>query len=484
MSIWNMSYKIKTKNKVLDENIDTDILIIGAGITGMMTAYYLDNNKSICIVDKNKIGHGITLNTTAKINYFQGTIYSNIEKSTNKDMATNYLNLQKDAIECYKEVIKKEKIDCDFKKVPSYVFASKDSDINKLDNEISFLKEKGIIVKEGKLPININNYKSYYVEDTYIFNPLKFLQGIYNILDKRKVNIYEDSKIIRIEKEDNYYICYGTNFKIKANKIVLACHYPFYLSSPLLPLRSYIEKSYIIVSKVNKDKNFTAISIGNPMYSVRYYQDNDNIYQISLGSSHNTSVKQNDIANFNNVQKNFNIKTKDIVCKYSNMDIMTTDIMPYIGSVDNNLYLGSCYNTWGMTNGIMAGKIIADIILNQKNKYSEIFSPKRINKSNLIKGGIIIGSALKSFVGTKLNKNKSWYSKKIIFKNINGKNVGIYIDENNKKHIVYNKCPHLGCSLIFNEVELTWDCPCHSSRFNIDGECIEGPSNYDIAYKG
>ena len=67
-------------------------------------------------------------------------------------------------------------------------------------------------------------------------------------------------------------------------------------------------------------------------------------------------------------------------------------------------------------------------------------------------------------------------------KNINGINVGIY-KENNKTYKVNTKCPHLGCSLIFNEKEKTWDCPCHASRFDINGKCIKGPSKYNISYK-
>ena len=96
---------------------------------------------------------------------------------------------------------------------------------------------------------------------------------------------------------------------------------------------------------------------------------------------------------------------------------------------------------------------------------------------------IIAYGELKSFLGTKINKNKKWYNKNIKFYKKNGKNIACYIDELGKEHKIYNKCPHLGCSLIFNEEEKTWDCPCHSSRFNLDGECIKGPSNYDIKYK-
>ena len=82
-----------------------------------------------------------------------------------------------------------------------------------------------------------------------------------------------------------------------------------------------------------------------------------------------------------------------------------------------------------------------------------------------------------------LQKQKVWY-KNVIFEKRNGKNIAIYIDDKNKEHIVYNLCPHLKCGLIFNEIEHTWDCPCHGSRFDIDGNVIEGPSNYNITYKG
>jgi len=92
-------------------------------------------------------------------------------------------------------------------------------------------------------------------------------------------------------------------------------------------------------------------------------------------------------------------------------------------------------------------------------------------------------SSIKSIIDTKICKNKPFYSKNVIFKKKNGKDIAIYTDNNGIKHIVYNKCPHLKCNLIFNEEEKTWDCPCHSSRFDIDGFVIKGPSNYNISYK-
>ena len=169
---------------------------------------------------------------------------------------------------------------------------------------------------------------------------------------------------------------------------------------------------------------------------------------------------------------------------WSNKDIITSDYLPYIGLIEDNLLIATGYNTWGMTNSTIAGSVISDIILNKENKYINLFNPKRsFNMGKLLNFPLVLGSNVKSYVGSLINKNKSWYSENIKFMNLDGKSVGIYTDDKNKEHIVYNKCPHMKCGLIFNEVEKTWDCPCHGSRFDISGKCIEGPSNYDITYK-
>ena len=479
MSIWNK--KEKTENiKVLNKDIVTDILIIGAGITGMTTAYFL-KDKNVTIVDANLIGHGVTLNTTAKINYFQERVYTKIKGIRGGKYAVKYLNSQICAIKAIKEIIEKNNIECDFKQVPSFVFANCESEIEPLNKEIEFLKQNNIKVYEKELNISIKNYKSYCVDDTYIFNPIKYLNGLKKIL--KDINIYENTKITNIEKQESSYICHTDNYKIKAKKVVIATHYPYFLLPLLMPVKTEIEKSYIVVSKVKKDGEFTCISSSSPVYSCRFYNDGNDIYQISLAESHNTSIKQNDKEHFNNVKKVFKLKEKDIVMTYSNQDMMTPDYMPYIGKIKNNMYIGCGYNTWGMTNSVLASKIISDLILEKENEYIEIFNPNRFNLANLVKLPIIMLSQIKSFLGPKLNKNKSWYSNRISFIDKNGKSLAIYKDESGFNHLVYNKCPQLGCSLILNEEETTWDCPCHSSRYDIDGKCIKGPSNYDISYK-
>ena len=172
MSIWNRK-EIKRDIQKLNKDIETEILIIGAGITVMTTAYFL-KDKNVCVVDANLIGHGVTLNTTAKINYFQERIYTKIKNIRNEECAKKYLKSQVNAIKDIKNIIEKENIDCDFKRVDSYVFSNKESEIEKLKKEVEFLKENNIHIKEKKLPSKIIQYSSFCVSDTYIFNPIKY----------------------------------------------------------------------------------------------------------------------------------------------------------------------------------------------------------------------------------------------------------------------------------------------------------------------
>ena len=161
---------------------------------------------------------------------------------------------------------------------------------------------------------------------------------------------------------------------------------------------------------------------------------------------------------------------------WSNIDIMTNDGLPYVGEIKEGLLLGTGYNTWGMTNGILAGKILSDLILKRNNTYKILFDPKRVNSSMVIQGVVDGYYSLEGYLNGLLSN-----SDKISYQKQNGKEVAIYRDDQSE-YKVYTKCPHMGCRLIFNEVEKTWDCPCHASRFDIDGKCISGPANQDISY--
>lgn len=474
-SIWlhDLNYQ---PNASLTENIDVDVLIIGGGITGLSVAYELINsNLKVCLVERNSIGHSTTGKSTGKLTFLQELIYSDLNKMYDFETSRKYNESQQFAIKHAKDIIYENKIDCFLEKVSSYVFTNIEKEIDKIKEEYDILKKMGIDVNAtNKLPDKSDILLGISVNNTYVFHPLKYLIKLKDIITSNGIKIYENTNVLKIDKKDDFLVSTDT-YQIKAKKIVLALHYPYFLFPYLMPLKVHLEKSYIAAYKVNDNKMFSAITSKKPTTSIRY-TTLEKTYKICLNGSHNLSFDNNYSKKFNKLKKEFGDKPDYI---WSNRDIITSDKLPLIGELDKNLYIGTGYNTWGITNGILAGVIIKDKILNKNNPYSELFNPKRSLKNKIINYPINICSSAISFMTSKINKNKSFYKSSVYFEN----GLGIYITKDGKKHIVYNKCPHLGCSLIFNEVEKTWDCPCHGSRFNIDGKVIDGPSNYDISYK-
>lgn len=471
-TIWLEDLEEKNESK-LKESINADILIIGGGITGISSAYFLKEQKlKIVLVERNKMFHGVTSKTTAKLNYLQGITYTKIKKTYNEDIAKLYLESQKEAIQIVKKIIKEENIECDFEKVISKAVSTKKK--KELKKEYSFLKNQNINVEEFEK----NNMYSIQVSDTYVFHPLKYLSKLIDKSKEKNISFFENTNIIKIKKERNNYIAFTEdNYQIKANKIILACHYPFFLFPFFLPIKTYIEKSYIRANLVNKNEHFTMITTEPNILSERFLKSKGETYKITLTNSHKIDSRWNENKNFDA------LKSIEPSYYWSNEDIMTYDNLPFIGELKENLYLATGYNTWGMTNGTLGGCIISDLVLNRENKYQHIFDPKRKNAGKkLIQYPINIISNTKSFIGNKLIKQKKWYPENLVFKKENGTLIAVYTKEK-KEYIVTPTCPHMGCTLLFNEVEHTWDCPCHASRFDINGKCIKGPSKYNITYK-
>ena len=468
----------------LKEDIVCDILIIGGGIAGLSTAYHLkDSNKKIVLIEKNKCGLGATAHNTGKLTWMQDLIYSKLESNYNKDIAKLYLDSQKEAITIVESIIKENNISCHLTKTKSYVFSNKDEDEKDFNKEIEFYKNNNIKYKIlSDLPIKYPNKYVLETEDSYVFNPYEYLIGLKNIL-KNKINIYENTRCIEVKKEEDIFITKTLdNYTIKSREVVIASHYPMFIVPFFTPFKTKVERFFIGASTSKENKDIQIISHNKPVISMRYYEKDKENYFIYGRRSH--SITKNldircDYQELNNEYKNY--FNKDIEYFYHTHDLMTYDSLPFIGEISPNMYIATGFNKWGNTNGTIAGKIISDIINNKQNKYKDLFNPKRgisLDKvKNLPLYNIEVGTR---YISNKIKSSKEYYEDNVKIEMINGKKCGVYIDENNKRHIVSNICPHMKCNLIFNYIDKTWDCPCHASRFDIDGNVIYGPSVFNI----
>lgn len=457
----------KTKFPVvssLDNNQEMDIAIIGGGITGLTTAYYLkDTNKRIALFDKGKIGCEITSNTTGKITYLQGDIYQKLGKAKGRE----YYSSQKYAIDSLLKIISCERIDCDLEKVPMIVFTSDIKNVDKID------KEKELIEEFGSVTFPVSNEKikrGFGVNDSYIFHPLKYLAGLTRVL-KNKISFYEDTMVFDMKKEEDYYVIRTVKGDFKAKKVVIACFYPFFIIPNFFPLKNYIQREYVNVARVKKKYDFSAINIDEDLHSIRFYK-NFLIYgsnrhrltsEIDYGKHYQKS--KDDFTNFFGVEPEFT---------WMNQDIVSHDLLPFIGKINSSLFLGVGYRGWGMTNGTLAGKIIADNILGYENSFDKLFSPGRIGVS------LFVNSFLGTFHYMKVYAQSLWKKNNPSYIRFNGFTYAFYKDKEHKIHKIKLLCPHMKCHLVFNSYEKTWDCPCHGSRFDLDGNVICGPAKENL----
>lgn len=445
----------KSKYKSLQEDISCDVLIIGGGLTGLSIAYYLNEaNLKTVLVERNYLGSGASCRSTAKINYLQDILYK-----ISKDKVNSYIKSQRYGIELLTNIINENKIKCDLEKKTSYLFANNDNEIKNIKKIETYLKDNNISYNKKVMPIDINYKYSISVNDTYTFNPALYINELKKLLTN--IDIYENTFIEKIEKKNNYYVLYTKNHFLRAKKVVIASWYPFFIKPFFFPLKAHLEKSYLSCFQTKNKKDITGINLEREVKSFQYTKD----YFIYLINSHILCNGDNSL-NFSSLVK----KHPDFI--WSNIDIITNDHLPFIGKIQDNLYIGTGYNTWGNINSCLSGKIISDMILGKENEFVKLFDPKRHTTFKKIGNNLVnCFYNAKGFVKYLLFKQEKVYYEG---------NKAIYVSPKGKRYVVKKRCPHLKCTLIFNKEERTWDCPCHGSRFDLEGNCIFGPSEYDI----
>ena len=474
-SVWSESCKFR-KREALNKDIKTDVLVIGAGIAGILTAYMLkQKGREVVVIDAAEIASGNTKNTTAKITSQHDLIYSKLIAEFGEEKARQYAKANELAIKKYKEIIEDKRIECDFEEKPAYVYSLNEVDV--LKEEAKVAKNLGIdaeFVQEANLHFKIKGAVKF--NNQAQFNPLKFLKGISN-----ELVIYENTRALEIK--ENLVVTSGGN--ITANNIVVATHYPIMNAPGYYFMKMHQERSYVLALENTSEIDGMYIDINKEGYSFRTY---NNLLLLG-GISHRTGENEEggSYDELRKVAKKLYPKAKE---KYywSAQDCMTIDGIPYIGRYSSetpNIYVATGFNKWGMTSSMVSAMIISDMISEKENDFSEIFSPRRFDLSlsiNNIANDLI--ETAKNFIAQKvyipsseIEHIKNGHGGIIEY---NGEKVGVYKNKEGKEFFVSTKCTHLGCQLSWNADELTWDCPCHGSRFDYKGRLIGSPATKDL----
>lgn len=472
----------------LQRNEHTEILIIGGGITGILLAYHLQNYfDNIILLEQNKLYHGTTGHTTAKVTAQHGYLYYDLINMHNTKIAKEYYEANQKAVDYLKELVTKEQIDCDLKICNATLYAMNEEEIKLLKNEEQAYQILGIpYLKEGA-NLGFKTSKSIKLEDQVSFNVVKFLDQILERIDNNKVKIYEHTKVKKTILGDKLQAITIDDFVVNAKQIINASHYPFYKSFNFYFTKLVPSISYAVVAKKNdniKIDHEMFINVSKPVRSLRYIYQGDEEFILLAGNSRDTSDFsdfEQDLRDLKEFGRN-HFQIDEYLYEWYTQDYQVTDYIPFIGRIkDTNMYMATGFNKWGMSHSILASLMITDLIVKGGTKYQDLFNPSR--KVLFAKTLSYNLKMVKTFVKTKLiNQIKNIELKQNEGKidRINGKKYGFFKDENNKIYIVKPVCPHLGCSLLYNNVSKTYDCACHGSRFKYDGTCIDGPANKNL----
>lgn len=476
------------RHPMLTEDIKVDIAIIGGGITGILTAYMLNQHGiKPAILEADYILKGTTGHTTAKITSQHGLIYHKIKNQISEELAKQYAEANETAIKMIEKIATENRIECDYVPQSAYIYTQQDDYVNKIIKETEAASALGIeatYLEEIPLPFSVKAAVRF--DNQAQFHPLKFLIPLVRKLVNDGVQIFEQSRVVDIERDYNYTLITGNGKKVKADKIIIASHYPCYNKPGLYFTRIYTERSYVIAIKAKeKYPGGMYISAEEPARSFRNQQsDNDELVLIG-GEHHKTGQGEDTNKHYEALMEfaNETFTVEDIPYRWSTQDCMTLDDLPYVGRFTSkmpDIYVATGYGKWGMTNSMASAMILSDLIVKGISPWEEVYNPLRKT----------ITASAKNFVVENLNVADKLIQGKIsplpseveiqpgeakVFET-DGQRTGGYRDERGILHLVDTTCTHMGCELNWNSAEKSWDCPCHGSRFTYDGHVIEGPA--------
>ncbi|MBQ2824941.1 MAG: FAD-dependent oxidoreductase [Clostridia bacterium] len=427
-SLWQDNFNLKSYPE-LSGNISTDVLVVGSGLSGLLTAYLLNKRGVDCVlVDKGRICSQTTAHSTAKITAQHGLIYRKILKSYGKEYARMYYDANIEAVGRLKSLC--YEAGCSFEEKSNFVYSY---NMSKLSEEAKALESINVpYVYSEILPLPLTAAGAIGFENQAQFNPLELARFL-----SKGLKIYENTWVRELV---------GTKAltdkgEIKAKKVVVATHFPFINKHGSYFLKLYQHRSYILALSGAEKLADMYVDDDKKGMSLSSFEK----YLLLGGGGHRTGKKGGSFnelrafkeAHYGNAQECFT---------WAAQDTMSLDSIPYIGNYSRNtpdLYVCAGFNKWGMTSSMVSAEIISSEILGEKKDYSPVFSPSR----SILKPQILI--------------NGFESAKNLLLPTV-------------------KRCPHLGCALKYNKAEHSWDCACHGSRFSENGKVLNGPANGDM----
>jgi glycine/D-amino acid oxidase-like deaminating enzyme/nitrite reductase/ring-hydroxylating ferredoxin subunit len=473
----------------LTEDLSVDVAVIGGGITGLSAAWELQSRgRRVAVLDAGRIVAGASGHTTAKLTSLHTDAYSRITSTHGRDTARLYAASQQEAIHRVRQIAADMEIDCDLEERCAYTYMSADG----ARREAEAAYDAGLpaeFVTETALPFPVAG--AVRVSGQAQFHPRKYLLRLAAAFCRRGGLVFEGTRATGL---DGTEVRTDSGHSVRARDVVVATHAPIFDKSLLVSRLSFV-REFVVAAPIPADRDPQGIYITpeDGVRSVRSAPMPDGQRLLIVTGEHfppgSTGARQRLQRLVSWTRDQFHVDR--IAYCWAAQDPGTADGLPFVGHMplaSQHLWTATGFGGWGMSNGVMAGSLLAALITKTDvPEWSHIYAPTRVHP--LAEGPSVVVSGAKyawhlvadraGIPGGEMLAGITNGHGAVV--RLDGEHRAVYRDDEGELHAVAATCTHMGCTVAFNDAERSWDCPCHGSRFDVDGSVLEGPANARLA---
>ena len=487
----------RTDFPTLDGDLRVETAVVGGGIVGVTAALRCaEAGREVALLESDRVVEGVTGKTTAKVTAKHGLIYADLLEMHGREKARDYAEANAAAIEEVARRVEEFDIDCDFRRTAGYTYAADRDQREKVIREADVASGLGLpasFVEDPPFPADAPGAVKF--TDQAQFHPRKDLLDLVERIPEEGSHVFEGTKATGIEDAsegaDDRCRVETEQGTVTAENVLVATHFPvedpaFYFA------RQFPKRSYLLAVRLGEEPpDGMFYRDTDPYFSVRPHPTDDGTLTLIGGESHKTGQGGSTTERYRRLveQANDHFDVESVEYRWSTQDFETADEIPFVGKLGpgyEKVYSATGFAGWGMTNGTAAGMALADFAQGETRPWAETFSPERLHpgKSNLelVEENVNAGTKLagdwaKAVVAGHADEIAPGEGKVI---RRDGKPLAVSRDEDGEIHAVSAVCTHMKCLVRWNDGEQSWDCPCHGSRFSMDGEVLDGPAVTDL----
>ncbi|MEJ7750905.1 MAG: FAD-dependent oxidoreductase, partial [Thermoleophilaceae bacterium] len=460
-----------------------DVAVLGGGIAGVTTALLLKREGlRVALIEAKSVASGVSGANTAKVTALQSTVLSEVHRHHGSEGAAVYAQASKAGVELVAMLARDENVECDLQRRPAFTYAGEPSDLDSIEHEAEVAHEAGLgaeLTDDVDLPYPVAG--AVRLDDQIEFHPVRYLRGLAAALDGEGSRVFEHTRALGVQKGSPCVVG-TTSGRVAADQVVVATHFPL-LDRGLFFARLTPQRSYCIAARIDGDPpQGMSVSAGDTTRSIRSYGD----LLIVGGEGHEAGARDATPERYERLVEfaTRHWDVQEVSHRWSAQDLTPADHLPMVGAYtprSSRLFVATGFMKWGLSGGTFAAMILRDLITGKESAWAERFDPNRLSLRSLPKlaqenakvGAQFFGDRLLPAPGSSSDSVRCGEAR--VLRDRLGKK-GVYRDAEGALHAVSLRCTHLGCLVRFNGAERSWDCPCHGSRFDIDGSVLEGPA--------